>query len=41
MDLWIQFSHIGIDGRAAAKLQSKVYNAVNDLYKTVPFDVNQ
>jgi len=27
MDIWMQFSHIGIDGRAAAKLQGKISSA--------------
>lgn len=27
LDIWMQFSHIGIDGRAASKLQRKIYNA--------------
>lgn len=27
MDIWMQFSHIGIDGRAAAKLQGRISSA--------------
>jgi hypothetical protein len=27
MDIWMQFSHIGLDGRAAAKLQGKISSA--------------
>jgi hypothetical protein len=37
LDIWMQFSHIGIDGRAAAKFQWKIYQAFGSFDTEISF----